>query len=177
MAPRNILRLSRFLSVITLILMVATPVCIIAFWLIAPSDLISSSDAIGGTNLNFEMTGLKRIGAIVLSAVPLGITLYGLGQLRRLLGNFSRGAFFSADAVKALKRFSAACFYGGLAQILIRAAFSLLFTYDNPPGQKAVAISISSNDVFVLLFSGVFLLIASIMAEGRKIAAENAEII
>jgi hypothetical protein len=128
--------------------------------------------------IQFEnLTGLTLVMGFLVSLIPTGVALYGVIRLRRMFTLCSEGKIFTGENVKCVRDFAWSLFgYAVLSPITV-GLLSVVLTYDNPPGQRALAISISSNDIQTLFISAIFLVIAWIMVEGRKLADENAQII
>jgi hypothetical protein len=108
-----------------------------------------------GYNLATGMTGLPWV-VVVLVAIRLGLTAYGLIALNRLFKLYERGIFFARENVSYLKIQGWVMAGCGLTQI----ALKLL----SP--QKKISVNL-------LVLGLLILLISWIMDEGRKIQEEQ----
>jgi hypothetical protein len=117
------------------------------------------------------MAGRWRVAAV--TAFPVGLGLALLWQLWRLFGEYRRGAVFSPRALACLQRFSLLLVALAIVQPLAQAALSVALTWDNPPGHRALVVSVGSNDYALLLGSLVFVAIARVMREAARAAEEN----
>ncbi len=121
--------------------------------------------------------GLSLVLGFAISLAASGIILFGLWRLRRLFELYSHGRIFTAENAYCLRSFAWALVIFAVTKPLFGAALSVALTFRNPPGERALAISLGSNE-FGVAFVGVLLLvIAWIMREGCRLAEENAQIV
>ena len=113
----------------------------------------------------------------LIAMLPLGVGLFALLQVWQLFGEYARGAVFSAQATRRLRRLAWALIGVAVAQVLARTAHGLVFTMLNPPGKKVLVVAFSSNDYILLLFGVLLLAIAWVMVEASRIAREHAEFV
>ena len=64
-----------------------------------------------------------------------------------------------------------------MAAMVAGALLSVLLTVYNPPGQKVLALAVSSSHVFTVFFAGVVWLMADVIRQGRDIADENRQFV
>ena len=60
-----------------------------------------------------------------------------------------------------------------LFSIFYGAVKSIIFSTTNPPGSRVVSISFTSEELTMLIVSGIVFLIAWVMDEGRCLKEEN----
>lgn len=171
---RRLSRWVRGLALLAAPLLIVTPVLLLT----APEALLDMGFG--------EMSGLKlsylaqggltlavrwRMAAVTLLPVGLGLAL--LWQLWSLFGEYLGGDVFGARALACLRRFAALLFALSLAQPLAQALMSVAVSWDNPPGQRQLLVSISSNDYALVLGALVFMAIARVMTEAARVAEEN----
>lgn len=116
-------------------------------------------------------SGRARMAAASLPPVLLGLAL--LWQLWRLFGEYLRGAVFSPRALACLRRFGALLLALAVAQPLSHTLMSVAVSWDNPPGQRVVVLTLGSNDYALVLGALVFMAIARVMTEAARVAEEN----
>lgn len=109
-----------------------------------------------------------------LSLLPVGAGLFALWQLWQLFGEYTAGRVFSPTAQQRLLRFSWGVLALGLIGPLMRTLVALVLTLGNPPGQRLLMVGLGSDDYTTLLVGAVLLSIARVMAEGVRLAEENA---
>ena len=120
---------------------------------------------------------LSLVLGFLVSLVASGILLFGLWRLRRLFHLYSDGRIFTAENAHCLRSFAWALVVFAVTKPLFGALLSVVVTWRNPPGQRALALSFGSNE-FGVAFVGVLLLvIAWIMREGCRLAEDNAQIV
>ncbi len=113
----------------------------------------------------------------LVSLAAAGILLFGLWRLRRLFQLYSEGHIFTAENALCLRSFAWTLVVFALTKPLFGAVLSVVVTWRNPPGQRALAISFGSNEVGVAFVGVLLLVIAWIMREGCRLAEENAQIV
>lgn len=130
------------------------------------------------SQVRFETLGVGTLLAgFVISMIPVSALIYGLINLRSLFRHYSRGVIFSREQAARLRRFALAAMLSVGLQILANSLLSVLLTFNNPPGMRQLAISVSSDQLGTIFLGGVFLVIAWIMGEGSRIAEDNAQIV
>ena len=172
--------ISRLLGWVCIALMVFLPVSVLVAWLgydtMGPSlvdRLGLSRDHAIPEHLSPQQVGL---GLAVMMA-PVCIMVFGLWHLRHLLSGFGAGRIFTADNTRALKIFAWSVLAVIVVQFFTDALLSLVLTLNNPPGQRVLALGFSTDQVVAFFFGAVFVLIARVLEEGRKLADENASIL
>jgi TRAP-type C4-dicarboxylate transport system permease small subunit len=126
---------------------------------------------------NIHLALKNRLLGAAASMVPVAAGLYVLWQMWSLFGAYGQGRIFTADSVRRLRLLALGMLSLALAQPVSVALISIALTMDNSSGQRAVVLNLSSQDYLALLFGLVMLAIASVMAEARRVAEENAEFI
>lgn len=112
-----------------------------------------------------------RMAGSALPQVLIGLVL--LWQLWALFGEYLRGAVFSARALRCLNRCAWLLLALSLAQPLSQALMSVAISWDNPPGQRVLMVTLTSNDYALVLGALVFIAIARVMTEAARLAEEN----
>jgi hypothetical protein len=153
--------------------------------LAAPVLLLTAPDALLAMGLG-EMAGLQlkhlaqggltaavRVRMVAVTLLPVGLGLALLWQLWSLFGEYLRGDVFGTRALACFRRFAALLFALSLAQPLAQALMSIAVSWDNPPGQRQLLVSIGSNDYALVLGALVFMAIARVMTEAARVAEEN----
>ena len=168
----RIRHLSRYMAFFTTLLLVLIPLTLALVWVYNDVLIPMPADLRPHT-----LTPLTRLLGFLISMVPAGVTLYGLIQLRCLFKHYQQGQIFTAYALTRLRKFAWSLMLCALLRPLTGAALSVLLSINNPPGQRVLALNISSDDIALLFISGVFIVVAWIMAEGIRLADDNAQIV
>ena len=164
---------SRMMAGLCTVGMIGLPAGLAWLWL----DPIWLSDAYPAARLHLgdpnNWPAYLPFAGFAITLLPASVLIYGLDQLRRLFKLYARGEIFSPEAARRLKRFAATV----LAQFLLRpitgAALSILLTAHNPPGKRALTISLGSPEFGALVLGGLILVIGWVMGESARIAEEN----
>jgi hypothetical protein len=113
-----------------------------------------------------------------LSLLGFGVLCACLYTLRPVLRQFSQGLFFDLNNSLRLRRLSRLLFLqaAGVSPVLTSAA-GVLLSWNHPPGQRLLAVSVSSDTFQLILMSGVMLIVSEILVEGCALAEENQQFI
>lgn len=110
-------------------------------------------------------------------AVPVGLLVVALFSARRFFACYSSGELFppnsSIELVRIGKLFLALAILGPV----IRMLAVLVVTWTNPPGQKQLLLSLSTNDGLLIILSAVLLMVGHILAEANRLSEDNSQII
>jgi hypothetical protein len=175
--PLRIRRVSRFLDFTCLLLIVALPLMVAIYWSVADPRTLAvranlSPDAMLSTLLPWQ-----RLAAGFMAEIPPCLLLTGFWHARKCFQLFASGYVFTTNATHCLHRFSSWAMASAIASIICTAVSSVVMTLQNPPGLRYLAIGISSDQVFLLLFAAVVWLMAGIIRQGQVLADENAQFI
>ena len=119
----------------------------------------------------------RLIAGAAITAVPVGVLLFGLWQVRALFLNFAEGHVFTLASARRLRDFAGAVLAQAILGPLSATALMLAFTFNNPPGSRQLVITLSVHDYLALIVGGVLLAVAWIMVEATRIADENASFV
>lgn len=176
MAPLSKLaRLSRVMSVLSLLGAVIVPALVIAIFLHPDTTqfLMLRLDHLGA-DLTSRIPLQYRLDALACEAAPLSFTVWAMWSLRQLFSNYARGEVFSPEPLRHLNNVANALFLGVLADFVMQAPISYLLTFHLGERHREVSLSFGSNDAKWLFIAATVLAIARVMAEARRVADENA---
>jgi len=129
---------------------------------------------LGQVGTALPLTPAARLVAAAIFAVPVGVMLWGLWQVRALFRDFAEGRVFTENAARHLQMFGVAVLaqapLGPLTATLLALALSLA----NSQGERLLLITFSLNDYFALIIGGVLVAVATVMREAARLAEENA---
>lgn len=178
MAPtyrsNRIRRVSRRFQWLVAALRIALPLALVFLWMTLSLEEL---DVAGPLAAYGPLTTVERLGAIAITALPLLIFLYALGQLQRLFRLYAMGSFFERENVACLSKMGWALLLSAPVSVVYKAALSVWLSFDQPTGERSLAISISSNDIAMLTFGGAIIIVSWVMAEAVEVSKENAQII
>lgn len=176
-------RLSRRLNIVCLVLMVLLPLVNLLIWIQWESwgrDIIVHRvglHTMDSSRIPQELSLLQLLLGISITAVPVGILILGLVYLRRLFRAFAEGVVFTVYNARAIRVFAWSVVAIQIIGFFTNGIESLIITMNNAPGQKALALHLSSNHVMWLFVGLVFVVIAHALEEGHRLADDSASII
>jgi hypothetical protein len=132
---------------------------------------------LGQAGADLPLTPGRIAAAALITAIPVGVMLYGLWQARLLFAGFAEGQLFTLTNARRLRDFAAAVLAQAVLGPLSSTALLLAFTLSDPPGQPHLGIALSSNDYVALIVGGVLLAVAWVMVEATRIADEYANFV
>lgn len=175
----KIQRTSRYLRWLFTGLMVITPILYVAFWFFVP-DVIKQDDFIMGFNVIpsqlivvHPLTTMLRLLGLTISIIPMSITLLLYANLVTLFLMYERGYYFNLQNVSVIKRIGVYLLLGEILRPLEEAATTLLLTWQNGPGQRALLISLKGNNIVVIITGIMIILISWIIAEGHRLSEDQ----
>ncbi|RUL74940.1 DUF2975 domain-containing protein [Dyella choica] len=112
---------------------------------------------------------LALLDALVISL----FFLYALYRLVRLMRRFEQGDFYSLSTTRHLRAFACALLLGTLAGCALPAVEIAIARLAGLSNAHAVSIDLDASDVWMLLISTVFFVIAWILGEARQLAEDN----
>ncbi|MEM9669228.1 MAG: DUF2975 domain-containing protein [Pseudomonadota bacterium] len=95
----------------------------------------------------------------------------------RLFHTLSKGDAFSEQVHRAIRFLGAMVMVNGLIGLVIRSAFTLALTYDNPAGTKELSIAFGSGQINYLLVGTLILILGHIFLQAVRISDENRQIV
>lgn len=113
----------------------------------------------------------------LLSMFYLAIGLGGFYFLRRAFANFARGELFNLNNSRDLRLFSIFLFAQALARPLHFALSSMLLSWNHPPGQKMLSISLGSGEIEVLSLAMILWVMSDLLVKASKLENENKQFI
>lgn len=101
------------------------------------------------------------------------IFLYGLYRLVLLMRLFERGEFFSTPAIRHLRAFAFTLLAGTIVGCLLPAIELIAARLIGLNHVTAVSIDMDGSDMWMILISTLFFVIAWIMGEARQLSEDN----
>jgi hypothetical protein len=137
-----------------------------------PDWVRAAAPSVAGVSIDAADAGLRWRG--LLGSLPvIGLGLFVLWRLWQLFAEYARGRALGRPALARLRSFARALLAWVIAKPLVGAAMSVLMTWDNPPGQRQLVLSFSSDDYLMVLLAAVLLCIAHVMHTAVQAAEEN----
>lgn len=123
------------------------------------------------------MTPLAYWGSFAAAALPFGLGLATLWVTRRLFLGYARGEIFTITAAKRLSAIGGLLLAGVVAGVVARTLAVLALTWENPPGQRQLAISLNSHDFGLAVLALLLMVVAWALGEAARLAEENRQFV
>jgi hypothetical protein len=169
-------RFSKAMAMLTTLGIVLIAVAMILIFLI-PDWTRNLLARLGPAGHDLSLSPGRLIAGAAITAVPVGVLLFGLWQVRTLFFNFANGQVFTLASARLLRDFAGSVLAQAILGPISSTALMLAFTLNNPPGKSQLVISLSVHDYLALIVGGVLLAVAWVMVEATRIADENASFV
>ncbi|WP_417381423.1 DUF2975 domain-containing protein [Gimesia sp.] len=118
-----------------------------------------------------------KVGMVLVSVLLLAPTYWGLFALHRFLKACCAEDYLGTQNSRLLKRFALGLMGTAFLSPVCGAALSVLLTMHNPPGQRMLAINLSSNQIVLAAVGALIFLLANLLKRASLIAEEHAQIV
>jgi hypothetical protein len=176
-AAARLTRLSRTMEWVTVVGMVLIVVGMSAAAIIPAWSRNLLLARLGETGARLPLGPSEQAVAALIFAVPVGLMIWGLWHVRALFRDFARGRVFTGTAARHLQLFGVSVLLQGPLGPLIATALGIALSLGNPPGQRLLVLTLSSNDYFAVIVGGVLVAVAAVMREAARLADENASFV
>ncbi|MEM8869434.1 MAG: hypothetical protein AAF848_09275 [Pseudomonadota bacterium] len=166
-------RLSRFLRLGTLIAITLMGVgfAAVAFSRGLMSDLAQAR--FGDEIVQAGVTPIEHAMLTLVIGLALMPAVWALVSLAQLFTGFIQGDVLSARTASHLLAFGQAVIAASVAGFVAPALASVLLSWDNPSGARALVVNLSSDTVAAALFGGLIITVGWAMREAAAQAEEN----
>lgn len=175
--PDRLRRFSKAMAMLTTLGMLLIAAAMIAVFLIPDWTRNLLLARLGQAGQGLSLSPNHLIAAAAITAVPVGVLLFGLWQVRALFLKFADGQVFTLASARLLRNFAGSVLVQAILGPLSSTALMLAFTLSNPQGNRQLVITLSSHDYMALIVGGVLLAISWVMVEATRIADENASFV
>ncbi len=173
---RRIKRVSRFMAWLVSLGALALLGLFLWFWS-DPQLLHHALGEMAGIALPGELTPLAYWGSFLTSWLPMGLALGTLWLTRSLFLGYARGEIFTTAAARRLGGIGCLLLLTVGAGAVARTLTVLALTWENPPGQRQLAVSLSSNDLGLTILGLLLMVVGWVLAEAARIADENRQFV
>jgi Protein of unknown function (DUF2975) len=168
---------SRWMGAFCAGLVLLLPLALAAYWALGDTGALAARANLPAAAVAAPLQGWQRLVGALLGAAALAPLLAGLWQARKCFVQFAHGQVFTQQAARHLKHFAAWMLVAAVAGVVMGAAMSALLTWNNPPGQRHLALAIGTDQAFTVFFAGMVWLMAAVIAQGQAMAEENASFV
>jgi hypothetical protein len=165
-------RLSKAMAMLTTLGMLLIAVAMIAVFLVPDWTRNLLLARLGQAGHDLSLSPGRLIAAAAITAVPVGVLLFGLWQVRALFLNFVDGHVFTLASARLLRDFAGTVLAQAILGPISSTALMLAFTLS-----RQLVITLSVHDYLALIVGGVLLAVAWVMVEATRIADENASFV
>ncbi|QDZ01716.1 DUF2975 domain-containing protein [Nitratireductor mangrovi] len=123
------------------------------------------------------LTPASTTVTLVLLAIQLAILMSAFYCLWRMFGAFASDEPLTADAANWMHRAGVAFLATAATSVLMRTAVVSALTFANPPGERALSVSLGSPDLLAFLMAGVLLITGRIIAGAAEIREDHRAIV
>lgn len=115
-----------------------------------------------------------RFLAMVVSLGYLSILVFALRYLTSLFRNYQNGDVFVEENATLYRKLGYSIFYWVFGGIVYHAIITLVLSFNNPPGERLLELTIPLGfDVLTLGVGVVVVMISWVMQEAYKVSSEN----
>ena len=179
----RIRRLSAFMKwTVTLILFIIVLLGGLALVeIITPLDvLISPDETIDVADLERrvdEVPFLQRLGIAVLFGIAVSLLALSIWNIRQVFKRFQRMEFFSPKTLANVISIGVWLILFAVFDLISDPIGSLILTFDLPPGERSVELTLDGAEIFCLILGALMLLFGWILREAALIADENRQFV
>ena len=119
----------------------------------------------------------QHVMAVCISLLPAGAVAYALWRAHQCFSGFVRAEVFSLSTVQHLRGFATGLLVSSCAGLLAPTAIAWLLTLGAPAAGRALTVSLGSQQLLMLLFSGIVWQMGHAMTRAVALAEDNAQIV
>ena len=154
-------------------LLVLIPLALFYFWFISDTTTNGFIDLDVSAYTSVPLSRVTQLQAFAASMLPSGIIMYALVQLIKLFKLYEAGIIFKTSNVVCYQKLGYTLFLWSLGSVVYSGLISVILSFNNPPGQRVLQLSVGSFDLVAIICGIIVLMISWVMKEGQKIAEEN----
>jgi hypothetical protein len=179
----RIRRVSAFMkwAVTFILLLLVVLGVVITIGIALPSDLMIGAeetfDVADTERMLRDIPQAQRIGISVLAAIAFGLLLAVGWNIRQVFMRFQLMEFFSPKTLANVFSFGIWLIVFAVFDLISDPIGSVILTYDFPPGQRTVDVSLDGGEIFFFVLGALMLLFGWILREAALIADENQQFI
>lgn len=163
-------RFAGLMAFITLLGAFLVPVFTVLAWLVL--------DSMNGFVADFPryvppVSAWGQVAGLILATSGAVLQAYGLLGLRRTFLEAAAGRWLSIPAVLGFRRFAWVSVAMVFFSIVRESAYSMIFSWHNPPGSRVMTITFGSEQLAALFTALLLVFAAHVFAAGREVEEEN----
>jgi hypothetical protein len=119
------------------------------------------------------ITWPTRLTGFAIDSIPLAISMAMCLTLMKLFQLYENGQLFVIDNARYMKRTGILLLLGQLINPFYQAAITAAMTWQNPAGQRVMAITLDGTNIATVVIASIIILISWIMLEGYKLKEQE----
>lgn len=124
-----------------------------------------------------EIPHLQRIGIAALAAIAFTLLMIAGWNIRQVFKRFQQMEFFSPKTLANVIAFGTWLIAFAVFDLISDPLGSFILTFDLPPGERQVDITLDGGEIFFLILGALMLLFGWILREAALIADENRQFV
>ncbi len=136
-----------------------------------------TQDAFSGVTLPDPLGRWRTLIVLVLGLLPLVALLKALIAMRGLFRNYAEGAVLTHDSAGLIRQTGIWLAITAALSIIVHPVQVLALTLSNPPGERAIAIALSSDQIGFLLTGALLVAIGWAMSDAAEAAEDSRSIV
>lgn len=164
---------ARLLSYVATILLAVLPVGVIIILATGGATVDALRTAYGIQVMPETLATVPIMIWALVEMIKLALLMWVIWCVRAWLIACARGHVFDAHSARHIQFIGTGLLAVGVAHIVGHTIIVGALTWDNPTGQRALAIRFGSTELFLLLTAGLMSLFGWIQAEAARLVAEN----
>ncbi len=134
-------------------------------------------DAFSGVAIPDPLGRGRAMITLILGLLPLIALLKALSAMRALFRNYANGQVLTHASAALIRTSGIWLAATALLSILVHPLQVLALTLSNPPGEKAIALAVSSDQIGFLLTGALLIAVGWAMTDAAETAEDNRSII
>ncbi|MCV0427672.1 MAG: DUF2975 domain-containing protein [Roseibium sp.] len=142
--------------------------------LISPDETIDIADIERRID---EIPYVQRMGVAVLICIAITLLALSVWNIRQVFKRFQMMEFFSPKTLANVISIGVWLIVFAIFDLISDPIGSIILTYDLPPGERSLEISLDGAEIFCLILGALMLLFGWILREAALIADENRQFV
>jgi len=177
---RRVSAFMKWVVTVVLVLIVILGV-VLTIGIALPNDLLIAADEtldVADVERRLgDVPHIQRIGIAVLTAIAFGLLTIAGWNIRQVFKRFQKMEFFSPKTLANVISFGIWLIAFAVFDLISDPIGSVMLTYDYPPGERAIDVTLDGGEIFFLILGALMLLFGWILREAALIADENRQFI
>jgi len=180
----KIFKLSRFLKTASLAIVFALPLFTAGWWITNGytfmgdfASCLQPFPSMKGMKPVAELSAFLKLCGFFTTMIPTAFNMLTFFFLARLFKLYETFEFFSFRCVRCIRNLGITILTCQIVYPFYFALLSLALTISNPPGERMIAVSLGSEQIYLMIVAGAIILASWIMDEGRKLQEEQESVI